>query len=53
MITPTDAIKRAFRQYAVFSRRATRAEFWWWILFGTIGSFALAGNCRPYIDDIP
>lgn len=42
MMTFTDAVKKAFRQYAVFSRRATRAEFWWWVLFLTIGSIGLA-----------
>ena len=35
------SIKLAFRQYAVFSGRATRAEFWWWILFLTIGNIGL------------
>jgi uncharacterized membrane protein YhaH (DUF805 family) len=28
-----DAVKLGFRKYAVFSGRATRAEFWWWYLF--------------------
>ena len=41
MITLADAVKKAFRQYAVFSGRATRAEFWWWILFITVGNVTL------------
>ena len=40
MVTPTADVKSAFRQYAVFNGRATRAEFWWWILFATVGSVA-------------
>lgn len=28
-----DAIKRAFTQYCVFSGRASRSEFWWFMLF--------------------
>ena len=27
-----DAIKRGFTKYATFSGRASRAEFWWWVL---------------------
>ena len=27
------AVRSGFRQYAQFSGRATRREFWWWILF--------------------
>ena len=41
MITFTDAVTKAFRQYAVFSGRATRAEFWWWILFLTVAGIIL------------
>lgn len=28
-----EAIGSCFRKYAVFSGRACRAEFWWWVLF--------------------
>lgn len=28
-----DAIKKCFNNYATFTGRATRAEFWWWALF--------------------
>jgi uncharacterized membrane protein YhaH (DUF805 family) len=27
------AISSGFRNYAVFSGRASRSEYWWWILF--------------------
>lgn len=33
-----DAVKLCFNKYATFSGRATRAEFWWWQLFGLIVS---------------
>lgn len=29
----TDAIRICFEKYACFTGRATRAEFWWWMLF--------------------
>lgn len=32
----TDAISICFHKYADFNGRASRAEFWWWILFTTI-----------------
>lgn len=35
------AIKAGFRQYFGFSGRATRPEFWWWMLFIIIASFVL------------
>lgn len=31
-----DAVRLCFNKYATFSGRATRAEFWWWELFGVI-----------------
>jgi len=34
-----EAIKLGFVNYFKFSGRATRAEFWWWILFGMIVSW--------------
>jgi uncharacterized membrane protein YhaH (DUF805 family) len=36
-----DAIVTVFRKYAEFTGRATRSEFWWWVLFTTIVSSAL------------
>lgn len=32
MIRFTAAIRRGFEQFAVFTGRATRAEYWWWAL---------------------
>ena len=31
-----DAIKRALRKYATFTGRASRGEYWWWVLFSVI-----------------
>ncbi|MGN6742048.1 MAG: DUF805 domain-containing protein, partial [Amnibacterium sp.] len=39
------AIRSGFRNYAEFGGRASRPEFWWWILFTTIVSAAL--NALP------
>ena len=36
-----DAIISGFRKYVEFTGRATRSEFWWWVLFTTIVSAAL------------
>lgn len=36
----TTAIKTCFRQYATFSGRARRSEFWWFYLFTVIISMA-------------
>ncbi|QLI81518.1 DUF805 domain-containing protein [Chitinibacter fontanus] len=35
------AIKRCLQQYAVFNGRASRAEFWWWMLFQTLCYLAI------------
>lgn len=37
-----DAIKRAFSNYCVFTGRASRSEFWWFMLLTYIVSWALA-----------
>ena len=36
----TDAIRTCFQQYATFTGRSRRAEFWWWALFTLIVSIA-------------
>ena len=41
MVSFIDAIKLGFNNYATFSGRATRAEFWWFYLFSFIGSYGL------------
>ncbi|MCM1293793.1 MAG: DUF805 domain-containing protein [Bacteroides sp.] len=33
MMGPVEAVKVCFAKYFDFSGRASRAEFWWWILF--------------------
>jgi uncharacterized membrane protein YhaH (DUF805 family) len=49
MMSPIDSIRTCFSKYVDFSGRATRAEFWWWILimeFGIIvlGEISVAAN---------
>ncbi len=41
-----DAIKVCLSKYATFTGRATRAEYWWWVLFGVIvgAVFGILGN---------
>ena len=36
------SIKTCFSKYAVFSGRASRSEFWWFVLFGLIGGVVTA-----------
>ena len=43
MVTPVKAVVQGFRNYADFGGRATRAEFWWWLLFLVIGSAVFTG----------
>jgi len=48
-MSPIDSIRTCFSKYVDFSGRATRAEFWWWILimeFGIIvlGEISVAAN---------
>jgi uncharacterized membrane protein YhaH (DUF805 family) len=38
-MTFTQSIQTVFSKYATFSGRATRSEFWWWILFIAIVMF--------------
>ena len=40
MVTPVEAVQ-GFRKYADFGGRATRAEYWWWVLFLGISGFIL------------
>ena len=42
MMTIQDSIKQCLRKYADFSGRATRAEYWWWVL-ATIIASAIVG----------
>ena len=36
------SIKTCFSKYAIFSGRASRSEFWWFVLFGLIGGVVTA-----------
>ena len=38
MMTFPNAVKTCLRKYGNFSGRATRAEYWWWVLAVVIGS---------------
>ena len=35
------SIRTGIRRYADFTGRASRPEFWWWVLFTTLGNAAL------------
>jgi uncharacterized membrane protein YhaH (DUF805 family) len=37
-----EAIKSCFSRYATFSGRASRSEYWWWVLFVLLASIATA-----------
>lgn len=37
-MTFMDSVRTVFSKYAVFSGRATRPEYWWWVLFSIIVS---------------
>ena len=37
------AVETCFRKYAIFTGRAARPEFWWFILFGFLGNL-IAGT---------
>ncbi len=37
-----EAVKTGFRKYSTFSGRASRSEFWFWVLFAILGGCATA-----------
>jgi uncharacterized membrane protein YhaH (DUF805 family) len=39
-MTFTESIKTCFNKYADFNGRATRSEFWWWVLFVILATLA-------------
>lgn len=41
MMTIQESVKTCVRKYADFSGRATRAEFWWWVLATMLVGFAI------------
>ena len=42
MLSLPQAVRVCFRKYAVFNGRATRAEFWWWVLASNLAVIAAA-----------
>ena len=42
MMTIQESVKTCLRKYADFSGRATRAEFWWWVLATILVSLAFS-----------
>ena len=39
-MTFTESIQTCFSKYADFNGRATKSEFWWWVLFVILATFA-------------
>jgi uncharacterized membrane protein YhaH (DUF805 family) len=39
-MTFTESIQTCFSKYADFNGRATKSEFWWWVLFVFLATFA-------------
>ena len=39
-MTFTESIRTCFSKYADFNGRATRSEFWWWVLFVLLATIA-------------
>jgi uncharacterized membrane protein YhaH (DUF805 family) len=59
-IGPVDAVKRVFQKYARFDGRASRGEYWWFVLFTTILSLlfyipfvAIAASADSGSGDVP
>lgn len=60
-MTFIESIQTCFRKYAEFNGRASRAEFWWWVLFmviisiaahlfgETVGSLVALATLLPYL----
>lgn len=53
-----DAIQRAFNKYCCFTGRASRSEYWWWILFTSLVGFGFGfltftvSEAFEYLSDI-
>jgi uncharacterized membrane protein YhaH (DUF805 family) len=39
-MTFTESIQTCFSKYADFNGRATKSEFWWWVLFVVLATLA-------------
>jgi uncharacterized membrane protein YhaH (DUF805 family) len=45
-----DAVRTCFVKYVDFQGRASRSEFWWWMLFCTVGMVLTGGmGTGPYV----
>jgi len=42
MVSFPDAIRLGFQHYFDFRSRSTRAEYWWWVLFGVLANVILS-----------
>ena len=51
MMTLPEAVKQVLKKYADFSGRATRAEYWWWVLATLIVGMAI-GSVDAFIASI-
>ena len=51
MMTIQESVKTCIRKYADFSGRATRAEYWWWVLATTVAGFAI-GAIDGFINSV-
>jgi uncharacterized membrane protein YhaH (DUF805 family) len=45
-VTFTRAVSLGFKQYSVFRGRATRSEYWWWVVFGILVNLVLLAASR-------
>jgi len=41
-MTFPEAVRSVFNNYATFTSRAARSEYWWWVLFTVLVSLVLA-----------
>ena len=53
MTSPIDAVSAGFSQYAQFSGRATRSEFWWWMLFTAVANLVLSAITALLLGIVP
>ena len=44
----SEAIRSVFSKYATFSGRASRSEFWWWVLFYVLSIYLVTALTRIY-----
>lgn len=51
MMTIQESVRTCIRKYADFSGRATRAEYWWWVLATLLVGFAL-GAVDGFVNSI-